>query len=90
MSWTAQGVRRLMCGLRGHDAVLHFERHRLSLQCVRCGHKTVGWQIGNDRSHSGSMIHAASIKPSNIAASVASHLRVAAAGNSAWTAKTPH
>jgi hypothetical protein len=63
MIWTVQGVRRLICGLRGHDAVLHFERHRLSLQCVRCGHETVGWQIGNDRSHSGSVIHAASIKP---------------------------
>ena len=77
MIWTAQGVRRLMCGLRGHDALLHFERHRLSLQCVRCGHQTVGWQIGNDRSDSGSMIHAASIKPCKSRPLISTHSQIA-------------
>jgi hypothetical protein len=41
LSWT----RRAICGLRGHDMVLHFEPERLSLHCMSCGVRTQGWTI---------------------------------------------
>jgi hypothetical protein len=43
-------VRRAICGLFGHDTLLQFEQHRLSLRCASCGHETTGWTIGEDRS----------------------------------------
>ena len=36
---------QLICGLRGHDSVLHFEAHRLNMRCTSCGHDTPGWEI---------------------------------------------
>lgn len=38
-------VRQFMCGLHGHDALLHFETGRLSMRCTSCGHETPGWDI---------------------------------------------
>jgi hypothetical protein len=38
-------LREGVCGLRGHDMVLHFEPERLSLQCLACGARTQGWAI---------------------------------------------
>ena len=38
-------LRQLLCGLHGHDAMLQFERDRLFLQCVTCGHATPGWSL---------------------------------------------
>jgi hypothetical protein len=38
-------ARQLMCGLHGHDALLHFEQGRLSLQCTSCGYETPGWDL---------------------------------------------
>jgi hypothetical protein len=38
-------MRRLICGLNGHDALLHFEQGRLSLVCASCGHQTPGWDL---------------------------------------------
>lgn len=38
-------VRRFLCGLHGHDALLHFEQSRLSLVCASCGHETPGWDL---------------------------------------------
>jgi hypothetical protein len=38
-------VREAICGLRGHDMVLHFEPQRLSLRCLGCGVHTQGWTI---------------------------------------------
>jgi hypothetical protein len=38
-------VREVICGLRGHDMVLHFEPQRLSLRCLGCGVHTQGWTI---------------------------------------------
>jgi len=38
-------VRQFVCGLRGHDAMLHFERSRLSLLCSSCGHDSPGWDL---------------------------------------------
>ena len=48
MNWTIESLQRMMCGLRGHDAVLHFERHRLSLRCLNCGHQTTGWTLHSE------------------------------------------
>jgi hypothetical protein len=41
-------LRQLPCALRGHDEVMHFERNRLSLRCLSCGHQTAGWCFGPD------------------------------------------
>ena len=40
-------ARQFFCGLRGHDSLLNFERGRLSLMCVSCGHETPGWDVGS-------------------------------------------
>jgi hypothetical protein len=39
-------VRQFLCGLHGHDALLHFEQGRISLQCASCGYETPGWHVG--------------------------------------------
>ena len=36
---------QMLCGMRGHDPVLHFERDRVMMRCTSCGHDTPGWQI---------------------------------------------
>ena len=41
----AAQVRQFICGLHGHDALLHFEQGRISLQCTSCGYETPGWEI---------------------------------------------
>lgn len=38
-------VGQLLCGARGHDAVLHFEGNRVMMRCTSCGHDTPGWEI---------------------------------------------
>ena len=38
-------VRQLLCGLHGHDPLLHFEHDRISLMCTSCGHETPGWEL---------------------------------------------
>jgi len=38
-------MRELFCGLRGHDTMLHFDKDRMSLRCVSCGHETPGWEL---------------------------------------------
>ena len=38
-------IRQTYCGLHGHDAMLHFEKDRMSLQCASCGHQTPGWEL---------------------------------------------
>lgn len=38
-------VRQFICGLHGHDSLLHFEQGRLSLLCSSCGHETPGWDV---------------------------------------------
>ncbi len=38
-------LRRFLCGLHGHDALLHYEQERLSLRCVSCGYETPGWNL---------------------------------------------
>ena len=41
----AEHVRQFLCGLHGHDALLHFEQGRISLQCNSCGYETPGWDV---------------------------------------------
>ena len=41
----AEQLRQFICGLHGHDALLHFEKGRMSLQCVSCGYETPGWDL---------------------------------------------
>jgi hypothetical protein len=41
----AEQVRQILCGLHGHDALLHFEQGRISLQCTSCGYQTPGWDV---------------------------------------------
>lgn len=42
-------VVRLICGLQGHLILLHFEPHKLSLQCALCGYQSEGWEVGRVR-----------------------------------------
>jgi hypothetical protein len=44
--WRAIGrLSQLMCGVRGHDAVRHFEGKRVMMRCTSCGHDTPGWEV---------------------------------------------
>ncbi len=38
-------LRRLICGFRGHDEFLQFEKNRVYLLCITCGHESLGWTI---------------------------------------------
>jgi len=38
-------IREAVCGLYGHDTMRVFERNRLFLKCVSCGHESPGWSI---------------------------------------------
>jgi hypothetical protein len=42
----ATWLRRVRCGLTGHDMMLRFEPGRLSLRCHNCGQETPGWSVG--------------------------------------------
>jgi hypothetical protein len=43
-------LRQAFCGIHGHDVLLQFERDRMFLKCVSCGHETPGWAISEARS----------------------------------------
>jgi hypothetical protein len=32
-----------LCGISGHDPLLHFEPNRVTLRCAACGHTSPGW-----------------------------------------------
>ena len=38
-------VSQFLCGLTGHDSVLHFEGKRVNMRCTSCGHDTPGWDV---------------------------------------------
>ncbi len=42
-------IGQLLCGMRGHDALMHFEGKRITMRCTSCGYDTPGWELG-DRS----------------------------------------
>jgi hypothetical protein len=39
-------IRQGLCGLHGHDALLHFDKGHISLVCTSCGHQSPGWEFG--------------------------------------------
>lgn len=41
-------VGRILCGMKGHENVMHFEGKRVMMRCAACGHDTPGWDI-NER-----------------------------------------
>ena len=45
VSRVASSIGQLLCGLRGHDSVLHFEGNRVMMRCTSCGHDSPGWEI---------------------------------------------
>ena len=38
-------LKRLICAFRGHEDYLHFEKNRVYLECIACGHESPGWTI---------------------------------------------
>ena len=38
-------VRQAFCGMHGHDSLVQFERNRMCLRCVSCGHESPGWAL---------------------------------------------
>ena len=45
MSRVASRLSQTLCGLSGHDTVLHFEGPRVMMRCTSCGHDTPGWEV---------------------------------------------
>ena len=45
MTRVGEQLRRFICGLHGHDSLLHFSEGRVSLLCSSCGHETPGWDV---------------------------------------------
>jgi hypothetical protein len=45
MSRVASRLTQTLCGLSGHDAVMHFEGNRVMMRCTSCGHDTPGWEV---------------------------------------------
>ena len=41
----AEGLLQASCGLGGHTMLMRFDKTRMSLQCLSCGHNTPGWTI---------------------------------------------
>jgi len=39
-------IRQGLCGLHGHDSLLHFDQGHISLLCTSCGHQSPGWEFG--------------------------------------------
>lgn len=44
-------VSQKLCGLHGHDSVLHFENNRVLLRCTSCGYDSPGWEVSQRRPH---------------------------------------
>ena len=49
-------LRQFLCSLHGHDALLHFEQGRISLQCTSCGYETPGWDLRREQEQSTAII----------------------------------
>jgi len=45
MARVTSRLSQTLCGLGGHDAVLHFEGQRVMMRCTSCGHHTPGWEV---------------------------------------------
>jgi hypothetical protein len=42
-------VGQLLCGIHGHEPLMQFDRDRLYLKCISCGHESPGWLLPTDR-----------------------------------------
>ena len=42
-------VQHWLCGLQGHDSLMQFERNRVFLKCMSCGHESAGWTVTTAR-----------------------------------------
>ncbi len=42
-------VQSMLCGLHGHDSLLHFDQNRIYLRCASCGYETPGWELDEKR-----------------------------------------
>jgi NAD-dependent SIR2 family protein deacetylase len=49
MSRVASRLSQTLCGLGGHDAVMHFQGNRVMMRCTSCGHDTPGWEVSGRR-----------------------------------------
>ena len=48
MSRMASRLSQTICGLTGHDGMVHFEGKRVLMRCTSCGHESPGWEV-NER-----------------------------------------
>ena len=46
VSRMASRLSQALCGLSGHDPVMHFEGKRVMMRCTSCGYDTPGWDVG--------------------------------------------
>jgi hypothetical protein len=44
MSRAGSRLRQWVCGLHGHEPLMHFEKNRVALRCI-CGYETPGWEV---------------------------------------------
>ena len=44
-------LRQFICGMHGHDSLLHFDEGRMSLLCSSCGHESPGWDVKVSHQH---------------------------------------
>jgi hypothetical protein len=44
-----ESLRQLLCSLRGHEDYTQFEKNRVYLQCISCGHESPGWTVDSRR-----------------------------------------
>ena len=45
VSRTVTRLGRLLCGIRGHEPMVHFEGKRVMMRCTSCGHDSPGWEV---------------------------------------------
>ena len=67
-------VRQVFCGLHGHDNLLQFERDRMYLRCVSCGHETPGWELTETRP---AVAVREEVRPAMVSAQLVSARRIA-------------
>jgi hypothetical protein len=61
---------QFVCGMHGHDELMHFQTGRLSMRCTTCGHETPGWDLKASRA-------IGETKPRVLRMPLVSHRRVA-------------
>jgi hypothetical protein len=47
VSRTMTRLGQLICGMRGHEPMVHFEGKRVMMRCTSCGHDTPGWDTAD-------------------------------------------